>query len=375
MIDHRLHVLRMVAARGTVTGAAEALHYTPSAVSQQLRTPGPELGVDARRAGRAPRPADPRRAGAAGPRRRAVQHAGRRSAAEVAAAGHRAASGRCGCAASPPPRRRCCRRSRRERARAAPGAAVRIIEADPEECFDLLLADEADVAVVVATASLPPSDRPPVRAAPPARGPARPARARRATRWRGRPRRCSATGRRAVDHGPPRSAVPPAAAHRLRRGRLHPGVGARGDRVGHRCRPGRRRSRHRADPPAGAPRRPATRSSGSRCGATRPRPATSSPGSGGAAPSSPSSRRRSRRSRRARNQGIVPDLRRREAAGGIRWSGLAGQGVREQCDQRTHLDVGGVRCPPGPPRREPERQARPLRRSARRSSRRWSARR
>ncbi len=38
-----------------------------------------------------------------------------------------------------------------------PGVAVRIIEADPDECYDLLLADRADLAVVVATASLPPS--------------------------------------------------------------------------------------------------------------------------------------------------------------------------------------------------------------------------
>ena len=36
-----------------------------------------------------------------------------------------------------------------------PGVTVRIIEADPEECFELLLADEADLAVVVATATLP----------------------------------------------------------------------------------------------------------------------------------------------------------------------------------------------------------------------------
>ena len=36
---------------------------------------------------------------------------------------------------------------------------MRIIEADPEECFDLLLADQADVAVVVATGPTP-LDRP-----------------------------------------------------------------------------------------------------------------------------------------------------------------------------------------------------------------------
>jgi hypothetical protein len=32
-----------------------------------------------------------------------------------------------------------------------------IVEADPVECFDLLLADDADIAVVVATPSLPPT--------------------------------------------------------------------------------------------------------------------------------------------------------------------------------------------------------------------------
>jgi DNA-binding transcriptional LysR family regulator len=37
---------------------------------------------------------------------------------------------------------------------------VRIIEADPEECFTLLLADEADLAVVIAIASIPPTNDP-----------------------------------------------------------------------------------------------------------------------------------------------------------------------------------------------------------------------
>jgi DNA-binding transcriptional LysR family regulator len=38
-----------------------------------------------------------------------------------------------------------------------PSCTVRIVEADPLECFDLLLADDADIAVVVATPSLPPT--------------------------------------------------------------------------------------------------------------------------------------------------------------------------------------------------------------------------
>lgn len=42
---HRLQFLREVAARGTMTAAAEALSYTPSAVSQQLSVLEKELGT------------------------------------------------------------------------------------------------------------------------------------------------------------------------------------------------------------------------------------------------------------------------------------------------------------------------------------------
>src|SRR5690606_40653812 len=47
MIDlRRLHVLRAVAHYGTVTAAAQALHFTPSAASQQIRQLSRDLGVD-----------------------------------------------------------------------------------------------------------------------------------------------------------------------------------------------------------------------------------------------------------------------------------------------------------------------------------------
>ncbi|KOG34214.1 LysR family transcriptional regulator [Streptomyces resistomycificus] len=47
MIDlRRLHVLRAVAHYGTVTAAAGALHFTPSAASQQIRQLARDLGVD-----------------------------------------------------------------------------------------------------------------------------------------------------------------------------------------------------------------------------------------------------------------------------------------------------------------------------------------
>lgn len=46
MIDPRLQTLRVLRAEGTVTGAAAALHLTPSTVSQQLRQLASELGVE-----------------------------------------------------------------------------------------------------------------------------------------------------------------------------------------------------------------------------------------------------------------------------------------------------------------------------------------
>ncbi|TDD93062.1 LysR family transcriptional regulator [Actinomadura rubrisoli] len=46
MIDPRLQTLRVLRERGTVTAAAEALHLTPSTVSQQLRQLARDLGVD-----------------------------------------------------------------------------------------------------------------------------------------------------------------------------------------------------------------------------------------------------------------------------------------------------------------------------------------
>src|SRR5437588_9343520 len=47
MIDvRRLSVLRMLDEHGSVTGAAQALYLTPSAVSQQIRQLGQDLGIE-----------------------------------------------------------------------------------------------------------------------------------------------------------------------------------------------------------------------------------------------------------------------------------------------------------------------------------------
>lgn len=158
MIDHRLHVLRMVATHGTVTAAAQTLQYTPSAVSHQLRAFGRELGVRLLvQDGRGIRLTPAARV--------LLSHADdlydrwEQIRAELATAADDGGGALrlCGfstAAAALLPQVANGVRSIR------PRCTVRIIEADPEECFELLLADHADVAVVVATAGLPPTNDP-----------------------------------------------------------------------------------------------------------------------------------------------------------------------------------------------------------------------
>lgn len=153
MLDPRLQALRLVAHHGTVTAAAAAGHYTPSAVSAQLRSLAEDVGMPLlERQGRGVRLTEAALV--------LVEHA-----EEVAAgwqetlarvhslAGPRAASlTLCGfstAAASLLPR------AARQVGIEHPGTIVRIVEADPVECFDLLLAERADLAVVVATDEVP----------------------------------------------------------------------------------------------------------------------------------------------------------------------------------------------------------------------------
>ncbi len=153
MIDRRLHVLRMVAACGTVTGAADALHYTPSAVSQQLRALAKELGVDlVVQDGRGIRLTSSARVLL--DRADELFSTWEEIRGEVLAASEDGGNTLrlCGfstaAAALLPGVAASVRASH-------PRCAVRVIEADPEECFELLLAEEADVAVVVAMSTIP----------------------------------------------------------------------------------------------------------------------------------------------------------------------------------------------------------------------------
>ena len=158
MIDRRVRVLRMVATCGTVTGAAEALHYTPSAVSQQLRTLAKDLGVelvvqDGRRIRLTPAARvllDQTESLYA----RWEEIRGLVALADEEGGGALRLCGFSTAAAALLPRVAAHLRE------SQPSWQVRIIEVEPKQCFELLLADQADIAVVVATAELPSADDP-----------------------------------------------------------------------------------------------------------------------------------------------------------------------------------------------------------------------
>lgn len=158
MIDARLRVLRVVAARGTVTAAARDLSYTPSAVSHQLRGLARDLGVTLLE----PEGRNVRLTAAAWillERAEELHTRWEEIRAELAEAepAHAGSVRLCGfstAAAALLPSVAAQVRSFH------PSSTVRIIEADPAECFDLLLSEQADLAVVVAIPSLPSSTDP-----------------------------------------------------------------------------------------------------------------------------------------------------------------------------------------------------------------------
>lgn len=155
MIDPKLKVLQMVAQHGTVTAAAEALHYTPSAVSYQVRQLAEELGVELL----APSGRGITLTAAA---RVVLRHAeilyaeAERTYAELAAAADEPTGlfTLCGFSTAAthllPP----AASDLRDR---FPQVTLRVIEAEPVRCFDLLLSGDADLALVTNTAETPPA--------------------------------------------------------------------------------------------------------------------------------------------------------------------------------------------------------------------------
>lgn len=155
MIDHRLHVLQTLAEHGTVTATAGALHLTPSAVSQQLRLLARDLGVELLRP-------DGRRVRLTPAAHVVLRHADALRVQWEAAQAELAQQG-----TDVRGTLRMCGVSSALAALGAPAAArlrathplveTLVVEEESAECYRMLLADEADVALV-----LPGPDAPPV---------------------------------------------------------------------------------------------------------------------------------------------------------------------------------------------------------------------
>lgn len=159
MIDlRRLRVLRVLQEHGTVTATAHALHLTPSAVSQQIRQLSRELGVDLLE------PAG-RRVQLTSAARLLLRHADdlyaqwERARADLAA-GDSGEAGQLRLCGFPTGLASLLTPAAARLRRAHPRLAVHLAEAQHSACFGLLLADQADIAVVVAVPEGPPLDDP-----------------------------------------------------------------------------------------------------------------------------------------------------------------------------------------------------------------------
>ncbi|GLZ47762.1 LysR family transcriptional regulator [Actinomycetospora sp. NBRC 106375] len=152
MIDHRLRTLQLVAHHGSVTAAAQVLHFTPSAVSQQLRGLSEELGVDL--VTQVGRRMEPTAAGRILLRHADALHARAESArAELAAVGD--AAGRIGLCGFSTAMTLLAPTAAALRAR-FPDLEIQVREAEPARCIDLLLSGDGDLALLVVDDRVPP---------------------------------------------------------------------------------------------------------------------------------------------------------------------------------------------------------------------------
>jgi DNA-binding transcriptional LysR family regulator len=153
MIDPRLRTLQLVAHHGSVSAAARALHFTSSAVSQQLRGLSDELGVAlVRQVGRR---MEPTAAGHILLRHAEALHA-RAEIARAELAGAEDSPGMIGlCGFSTAAARFLVPTAAALRAR-FPGSVIQVVEDEPARCIDLLLAGDCDLALLVVDDRVPP---------------------------------------------------------------------------------------------------------------------------------------------------------------------------------------------------------------------------
>jgi DNA-binding transcriptional LysR family regulator len=158
MIDlRRVQVLRVLDERGTVTAAAAALHLTPSAVSQQIRLLGRDLGAPLlERTGRGVQ--------LTAAARILLSHAddlySRWEAALAEVSATRIDGAVLRLCAFPTALAGLLAPAAAQLRDASPSMPVELVEADNAECFELLLAGGADIAVVLPTPGTPPRDDP-----------------------------------------------------------------------------------------------------------------------------------------------------------------------------------------------------------------------
>lgn len=158
MIDPRLRVLQLVAHHGTVTAVAKSLNYTPSAVSHQLRQLSEDLGVTLLvQSGRGIRLTS---AAHTVLRDAAVMFAQEeRARAELTADPEQVTGSFTMCGFSTAATRLLPQAAAQLRGD-FPETTVRVIEAEPARCFDLLLSADADLALYTATSMTPSSSDP-----------------------------------------------------------------------------------------------------------------------------------------------------------------------------------------------------------------------
>ncbi|HLR28540.1 MAG TPA: LysR substrate-binding domain-containing protein [Ruania sp.] len=154
MIDPRLQMLQMVAQHGTVTQAAAVLHYTPSTVSHQLKQLAGELRVPLlEQHGRRVRLTPAARTLLRHVEKMTAQWEQARSDLEAQTDTVSGTLSLCGFSTAASV---LLPKTMLALNREFPELSTRMIEAEPAECYDLILAGEADMGIVVLTSSTPP---------------------------------------------------------------------------------------------------------------------------------------------------------------------------------------------------------------------------